>query len=168
MEAHGRWLRLVVLARLGEPQAVEEVLQELALAAVAARRVPDEPQRVPAWLYRLAVRQALLYRRKHGRQRRLMGRYADRLDPSGIAPDPLHWLLRDERAHLVREALARLAPQDAEILLLKYAENWTAPELAARLGVSVAAVEARLHRGRQRLRAALTALDVVEAPEQRA
>jgi RNA polymerase sigma-70 factor (ECF subfamily) len=167
LAAHGRWLRLVVLARLGERQAVEEVLQELALAAVAARRMPDDPARLPAWLYRLAVRQTLLYRRRHARQRRLVGRYADRLDATGFetAPDPLGWLIRDERARLVREALRRLPPGDAEILLLKYAEGCTAPELAARLGVSVAAVEARLHRGRCRLRAALAGSDVIEAHE---
>lgn len=167
LETHGRWLRLVVLARLGERQAVEEVLQELALAAVAARRVPEDPARLPAWLYRLAVRQALLHRRRHGRQRRLVGRYAGRREEPGadFVPDPLAWLIRDERARLVREALRRLAPGDAEILLLKYAENWTGPELAARLGVSLAAVEARLHRGRQRLRAALAGTDVIETHE---
>ena len=31
---HERWLRTVVLARLREPQAVDEVMQEVALAAV--------------------------------------------------------------------------------------------------------------------------------------
>jgi len=30
---HDRWLRTVVYARVGEPQAVEEVMQEVALAA---------------------------------------------------------------------------------------------------------------------------------------
>jgi hypothetical protein len=32
---HDRWLRTVVGARLGEPQAVDEVMQEVSLAAVA-------------------------------------------------------------------------------------------------------------------------------------
>jgi RNA polymerase sigma-70 factor (ECF subfamily) len=165
LAAHDRWLRLVVLARVGERPAVEEVMQELALAVIRTRQVPDDPARLPAWLYRLAVRQALLFRRRHGRQRRLIGRYTDRLDPAGFAsdPDPLGWLIRDERARLVREALRRLPPGDAEILLLKYAENCTGPELAARLGVSLVAVEARLHRGRRRLRAALAGSDVFEA-----
>lgn len=164
LETHDRWLRLVVLARLRERQAVDEVLQEVALAVVAARNVPADPDRLPAWLYRLAVRQALLYRRKHGRRRKLLARYAERIDRTAAAapPDPLGWLVRDERARLVREALRGLPPGDSEILLLKYVENWTGPELAARLGVSLAAVEARLHRGRQRLRAALAESDIVE------
>src|SRR5262249_59483699 len=64
---HDRWLRAAVLARLGERQAVDEVMQEVALAAVAQRAPLTDPARVGAWLYRLAVRQALLYRRRRGR-----------------------------------------------------------------------------------------------------
>src|SRR5581483_9631558 len=75
---HDRWLRAAVLARLGERQAVDEVMQEIALAAVAQRAPLQDPTRVGAWLYRLAVRQTLLYRRRHGRLRRLLGNYADR------------------------------------------------------------------------------------------
>lgn len=165
LEEHGRWLRLAILARLGERQAVEEVMQETALAAVAQRAPLHDPSRVAAWLHRLAVRQVLLYRRRHGRQRRLLDRYAAQrsCDPSGAEPDPLGWLLRGERARLVREALGRLPPRDAEILLLKYAENWTSRELAGRLGVSVAAVEARLHRVRTRLRADLAGAGLAES-----
>ena len=59
---HDRWLRTIVLARLGERQAVDEVMQEVALAAVAQRAPLSDLARVGAWLYRLAVRQALLYR----------------------------------------------------------------------------------------------------------
>lgn len=168
LAAHDRWLRLVVLARVGERQAVEEVMQELALAAAAARSRPDEPARLPAWLYRLAVRQALLYRRRCGRRRRLLDRYQDRTgfpNEADDAPEPLGWLIRDERAELVRAALRDLPPADAQMLLLKYADGRTSRDLADCLGVSVSAVEARLHRVRRRLRAALAASGAVEARE---
>ena len=48
----------------------------------------------------------------------------------------------------------------AELLLLKYTENWNYHQLAERLGVSHSAVEARLHRARARLRGELAALEV--------
>src|SRR5205807_8529603 len=97
---HHRWLRTVVLARLGERQAVDEVMQEVALAAVAQRAPLTDVTRVGAWLYRLAVRQALLYRRRHGRQRKLVGAFAaNHAGERGLShgPDPLDLLLRDER-----------------------------------------------------------------------
>src|SRR4051812_15467138 len=83
---HERWLRTVVMARLGERQAVEEVLQEVSLAAVAQRSPLADPSKVAAWLYRLAVRQTLLYRRRRGRQHKLAGRYAGRGPGPGGGP----------------------------------------------------------------------------------
>ncbi|HEV8059754.1 MAG TPA: RNA polymerase sigma factor [Gemmataceae bacterium] len=155
---HDRWLRTIVFARLGERQAVLEVMQEIALAAVAQRAPINDRTRVAAWLYRLAIRQVLLYRRRCGRQRKLLNGYAKHQpgDPGGSAlREPLDWLLQDERRELVRTALERLPRRDAEILLLKYTENWSYRVLAAHLGVSESAVETRLHRARERLRAEL-------------
>jgi RNA polymerase sigma-70 factor (ECF subfamily) len=152
---HDRWLRTIVLARLGERQAVDEVMQKVALAAVAQRAPLSDLARVGAWLYRLAVRQALLYRRRHGRQRKLIRAFAVTQAGSRIpshSPEPLNLLLRDERRTLVREAMERLPRRDREILLLKYTEDWSYRELALHLGASESAVEARLHRARQRLR----------------
>jgi RNA polymerase sigma-70 factor (ECF subfamily) len=160
LAAHQGWLRRVVAARLGESQAVDEVMQEVALAAVAQRSPLQNPERATVWLYRLALRHVLLYRRKTGRQRSLVDRYAARTAPRGVdrSVSPLAWLLRDERQILVQKAIARLAPKDAELLTLKYAEGFGAREIADRLGVAVATVETRLHRARTRLRAELSGL----------
>lgn len=162
---HGRWLRLVVLARVGDRSAVEEVMQEVALAAVAQRSPLGDPARLAPWLHRLAVNKSLLYRRGRGRRDRMMARQADRLaarDESSGEADPLDWLVRDERAGLIRAALGRLPRRDAEILMLKYLEDWTYRELADRLGLTPTAVESRLHRARARLRGELAAARVIE------
>jgi RNA polymerase sigma-70 factor (ECF subfamily) len=167
---HDRWLRTVVLARTGEPQAVDEVMQEVALAAVAQRAPLQDTAKVAPWLYQLAVRQSLLYRRKMGRARKLTDRYAARGGPAegrGTAADPLDWLLAAERRQLVRAALRTLPEADAEVLLLKYTEGWSYHQIAAHLDMSHSAVEARLHRARQKLRGALTALQVIETPADR-
>jgi RNA polymerase sigma-70 factor (ECF subfamily) len=155
---HDRWLRTVVWARVREFRAVDDVMQEVALAAVAQRAPLADPTKLAPWLYRLAVTQALLYRRSQGRQRKLADRYAQQLRsgaPDALAGDPLAWMLAVERRQLVRAALERLPRRDAEILLLKYIEEWSYQELAAHLGISQSAIEARLHRARQRLRTAL-------------
>jgi RNA polymerase sigma factor (sigma-70 family) len=163
---HERWLRTVIGARLGEPQAVDEVMQEVSLAAVRQRAPLNDPEKAAPWLYRLAVRQTLLYRRKQGRRRKMVDRYAQRFRPSEAdnrQADPLGWLLAEERRTQVRLAMSRLPKRDAEILLLKYNEDWSYDTLAKHLGISQSAIEARLHRARQRLRTELALLDVVGA-----
>ena len=165
LKTHDRWLRTVVLARLGERGAVDDVMQEVSLAAVAQRAPINDAAKVAPWLYRLAVTQSLLYRRKRGRGRKLTDRYAEQTQPSEVdarAGDPLDWLLATERRELVRAALFQLPRREAEILLLKYSQDWSYHDIAAHLGVSHSAVETRLHRARQRMREILVAGGAVE------
>ncbi len=162
---HGRWLRTVVIARLGEPQSVDEVMQEIAVAVLRQSAPLLDRAKIAPWLYRLAVVQTLLYRRRHGRRRKLADRYARRIRftaEDACHADPLAWIMADERRQLVRVAIGRLPNRDAEILLLKYTENWSYRELEGHLGISKSAVEARLHRARQRLRCELSKLEVIE------
>lgn len=163
---HDRWLRTVVYSRLGEPQAVEDVMQEVWLAAVRQRSPIVDRSKVAPWLYRLAVTQSLLYRRRQGRRRKRTDEYARRYRPSeedSREVDPLGWLVAEERRRLIRTALGRLPSRDAEILLLKYTEDWSYQQLADHLGISQSAVQSRLHRARKRMRTELAALEVIEA-----
>jgi RNA polymerase sigma factor (sigma-70 family) len=48
--------------------------------------------------------------------------------------------------------------RDAELLLLKYTEDWSYRQLADHLGISTSAVEARLHRAREKMRRQLAQL----------
>lgn len=166
LQQHDRWLRAVVYSRVGEAEAVDEVMQEVALAAVRESAPPSDTAKVAPWLYRVAVRQSLLYRRKLGRQRKLIDGYAERKRPPEYdrgSPDPLDWLLAEERRAMVREAMSRLPRRDAEILMLKYTENWRYQQIAAHLGISHSAVEARLHRARRKLRAELAAIEKADS-----
>jgi RNA polymerase sigma-70 factor (ECF subfamily) len=162
---HGRWMRTVVVSRLRGTEGVDEVLQEISLAVVRGRAPLVDPSKVAPWLYRLAVVQSLLYRRRRGRERKLVDRVGQQAliaEHAAAVSDPLVWLLADERRQLVRDALGRLPPREADLLMLKYTEHWSYQQLAEHLGISHSAIEARLHRARSRLRSELTKLDVVE------
>jgi RNA polymerase sigma-70 factor (ECF subfamily) len=157
---HRRWLSTVLRARGVEAGAVDDVLQEVETAAVQAAGQLRDTTRVAPWLYRIAVLQALQYRRRVGRRRRLVDRYAQQFasSPPVGEPDPLDWLLADEQQQLVRRAVTTLPSRDAELLLLKYTEDWSYRQLSEHLGITASAVEARLHRAREKMRRALARL----------
>jgi RNA polymerase sigma-70 factor (ECF subfamily) len=165
---HGRWLRTIVLARVREPQAVDEVMQEVALAAIRRPPMLDDVNKVGPWLYRVAVAQSIRYRRGRARQRHGLARYAERCDDNGDGrdvdefADPLRLLIAEERRQIVEQALGRLPGRDAEILLLKYTEHCSYRQLSERLGISESAVDGRLQRARVRLRRELASLDLTE------
>ena len=149
---HAQWLRQVIRARTGEPQAVDEVWQQVALAAVAQRSPLADPDKVAPWLHRLAVVLSARYRRQQGRTRRALAAVAIQTGDHAAAGNPIALLLSRERHDLTRGAIARLAPRDAEILLLKYGQNWSYRQIADRLGITEKAVDARMQRARHRLR----------------
>ena len=166
LQQHEPWLRNVIAARSGEPQAVDEILQELSLAVVKQQAPLRDSAKVAPWLYQIAVRQSLMYRRKHGRRRNLEQRFAHELESqtrNNATVNPLDWLIADERQKLIRQGIQQLSPKEAEILLLKYTQDWSYRQIAEHLGVSEAAVESRLHRARRNLRRQMITLNVVEA-----
>jgi len=165
LASHDRWLRTAVFARLRNREDVDEVMQEVALAVMRQSAPLVDSTKVAPWLYRIAIRATLMYRRRLGRQRGLNERYGNLQQPSECsrADDPLDWLLATERRDLVRQALLELASRDAEILLLKYTESWSYAQLSSHLGISRSAVEARLHRARGRLRSRLVATGITQA-----
>ena len=165
---HERWLRTVILARSNEPQSVDEIFQEVAAAAIAQKAPLKDATKIAPWLYQLAVRQSLMYRRKLGRRKKHQQIYAQQTEENTHATrtiDPLQYLLADERRKMVRLALSKLNPRDAEMLLLKYTENWNYQMIGEHLGMTRSAVESRLHRARQKMRTELAKLNVVEPPK---
>jgi RNA polymerase sigma factor (sigma-70 family) len=162
---HERWLRTVARGRLRDCCAVDDVMQEVALAVVNQEPPALDPSKVAPWLYRVTIRQTLMYRRRVGRERKLMDRYAGRSRPAEMdasVVDPLDWILWKELREFVRTAISQLPVRDKEILTLKHTEGWTYQELAEHLGVSVKTIESRLLRARRRLRGRLIALGIKE------
>lgn len=161
LTAHRGWLSAVIFARVRDRDAVDEILQETALAAVTGK-LPSDHQSLSRWLYRVAIRQSVLYRRKKGRNRKKTNGYAEvALTGTGSETgfqDPLKVLVATEQSEMVRHAIRQLSSADCEVLLLKYTENWSCQEIADRLGVSKSAIKSRLLRARGNLRTKLLQL----------
>lgn len=148
----GVWRRALALA--GQAADAEDLLQETFLAAwrgAAGFRGRSEAN-ARAWLLTIAG---------HAWQR--MGRRAAHLVAVAEEESLEALALRagwgrdegdDERHATVQEALARLAPDDRRLLLLRDVEELTGEEVASLMGLSLAAMKSRLHRARLRLAAA--------------
>jgi len=77
---------------------------------------------------------------------------SDQLDINpGHETDPALSLLNNEQQSQIRAALQQLKEGDREVLILRYALNWTSQRIGETLETSAAAVDMRLTRARQRL-----------------
>jgi len=180
LRLHGSWLRAVAIARLRGLEGADDVMQDVAMAAVRNWETLRTVANAKPWLYRLTVRAALMHRRTLGRARKRIkeaietyttrhgvsesgrqnrtGGGAGWLDGDaagemgGRGGDPLGALLAAERHGQLRVAIAKLPVKDMEMLLLKHVDDCSYQEIAQRLGVTAGVVQMRLFRARQKLR----------------
>ncbi len=119
--------------------------------AIAWRRIADVPagEAARAWLFVVAKR--VLYRRRRGswRFRRLVEKVGSQRQSGG--PDPETVVVQRAEYDAVLAAASRLSARDREILNLAAWEGLPHREIAQILGCSIAAVDQRLHRAKQRL-----------------
>lgn len=118
--------------------------------AAAWRRIADvDPATARGWLFGVARRVVLNQWRSASRRRRLR----DRIKGLGSRPaaPPETIVVRRAQDAAVVDTLSQLREADQEILRLAAWEELTGPEIAVALGISLPAVQQRLHRAKQRL-----------------
>ena len=143
----------------GAGDAAEDVAHDAFLALLDdAGRFDPRRASLTTYLYGI-VRN--LCRQRLRRMSRWQPMAADLVEPSAAGGDPV---AEAQMARLVRRALATLPSRYRELVLLCDLHDLSYAEAAQVTGASVPAVRSRLHRGRQRLKAAMTAQLVVRTP----
>jgi RNA polymerase sigma factor (sigma-70 family) len=110
-------------------------------------------QYAPAWLHRAAAHAAL--NRLRGSRRRQKREVAQAAEESDRVLDPQKLFEVSEDRRQVREALARLAPKPAAVLVLR-ASGLSYAEVAQALGVGIGQVGTLLRRAETSLRKEVT------------
>lgn len=156
LEDNEKWMKSKIARQIGEYSAVDEVFQDVALAAVKQKSPLRDPSKIGAWLNRLVVIQSALYRRSLGRKRKLLQKIEAQTesisDSDYLQHNPLDWLLDKERNQYVQLALSKLSGDEQNILMMKYAEDKSYQDIAQELGLTVSSVQSKLHRARIRLK----------------
>ncbi len=129
----------------------EDAVQEALWAATRAiRSFRGTASSIVSWLFTIVRRECFRLLDSHRRAPQPVDGGDDRLVAEGT--DPQEALALHQRAEFLAGALAALDPIDREAVLLRDIQELSAPEAAAQLGISIAALKSRLHRARLKLR----------------
>lgn len=119
------------------------------------------PREIRAWIYRAAQRNVIDHVRYKNRRPESLTDQAPEIRESAKGPDDL--AVEAEEAHRIRSALARLSPDQAQVLSLRFLAGLSAPEVAAVMDKNEGAVRALQHRGVAALARILKAQAVLKA-----
>ncbi len=149
---HDEPLRALAYRLLGDPQLMDDVLQEAYLKAFRSLRGFEGRSAFGSWLYRIVYNTCMdqLRRRSSRGQHLSLGEAGGLPDP---APDPGE--VAAQRLDLAA-ALAALPPKMRATVLLVDAEGMDYQTAAGVLGIPVGTVRSRLSQARQLLRQALS------------
>jgi RNA polymerase sigma-70 factor (ECF subfamily) len=134
---------------------VDDLVQDVLVAALAARRQFRGDAKLETWITRIAVNRCRANGRKQWLRKRLFAAWVGTQRATPAPPSDVGALL-DEQATQVRDAVARLPTKSREAIVLCYLQNLTPAEAATALGVSRGAIEVRLSRARDQLREMLS------------
>jgi RNA polymerase sigma-70 factor (ECF subfamily) len=139
----------------GRAEDAEEVAQETLLKVFESFDQLRDPERVRAWIFRIAKNACLMQRRKsvfapvHEQS-------LEELPPTSELPDgaarPEAELLQSELRNVLDRIIAELPPGYRAVVLLRDIEELSTEDTAQILEVSTDVVKTRLHRGRLAMR----------------
>ncbi len=142
---------------LGDADAAKDMAQEGFIAAYNALGDFKYNSRFSSWLYRIVVNKCRDHYRA-GKETVPVDEICDYV--AGPEPSPEKAASCRQTGDAVQQALAGLPPDYREVIVLKHIEGLDYQEIAEALGVSVAALKVRAHRGREMLRKLLEAQGV--------
>jgi RNA polymerase sigma-70 factor (ECF subfamily) len=138
---------------LGDHHDAEDATERTFLAALGAiGGFSDTGASFRAWLFRIAHNQlanALRSRARHPVAP------LDAIPDPGAEGDPAGELARSEEARRVRRAIAELSEDRRQVVVLRFADGLSTPEIATVLGRSEGAVRVLQHRALRELAARL-------------
>jgi RNA polymerase sigma-70 factor (ECF subfamily) len=166
-----RALQKVAQAFVASPEAAEEVVQDTWVAVVSQIDRFEERSTLRTWIGSILVN---LAKTRGVRDKRttpfssLSPEEADPVEPERFGASgfwslpPKRWddapealLLRKEAREAIEKELSGLPAAQRTVVVLRDLEGWSSEEVCNVLGVSETNQRVLLHRGRQRLRAAL-------------
>jgi RNA polymerase sigma-70 factor (ECF subfamily) len=139
--------------RVGPDDAPDLLGETMVIAWRRLRDLPDGPERARMWLFGIA--RGTLQNHARGQKRRWALADRIRLQSRDEATAP-----PSDAGAEVRDAIARLEPDLAELVRLVHWDGFTLTDAAELLGIPASTARGRYQRARDRLRAALS----VEAP----
>ena len=165
MERHAEKLFHYLVRSLQNEVDAADLAQETFAKVYQSRRRFDASQKFSTWLFAIAsnlVRDRYRWRSRHpqvsldAENEQTGDSFREHLSEHG--PSPSECLQADERADIVRRAVAAL-PEDlrAPLIIAEY-EDRSQAEIGTILGCAAKAVETRIYRARQQLRVTLGGL----------
>ena len=146
----------LVWRKVGDFHVAEEITQDTFLKAYQKLAMLKEPQSFASWLYVIATRHCIAWRRKKRLWMQSLEATSslqfEKATYSGYVVEENERTAIEAEREVVKKLLAKLQESERTVLTLHYFGEMTCEEISKFLGVSVGTIKSRLSRARHRLK----------------
>ncbi|WP_158265645.1 RNA polymerase sigma factor [Blastopirellula marina] len=151
-EEHGEELRRFLWGVVSDWSQIQDITQTTFRKLVEVGHQTETESR-KAWLFQVAYREALAYRRRQGTHKKALDRLQEnQADDATVEDDPL---VRAEVTVMVREAVDQLSPDLQQVLRMRIYEDKTFSQIAKELDIPLGTALGRMRNAMIKLRGKL-------------
>ncbi len=151
-QEHGEELRRFLWGVVGDWSQIQDITQTTFRKLVEVGH-QTQPESRKAWLFQVAYREALAYRRRQGSQKKVLDRLQEcQPEAATVNDDPL---VREEVTATVREAIEQLSPDLQQVLRMRIYEDKTFAQIAEELDIPLGTALGRMRNAMLKLRGKL-------------
>lgn len=144
---YGEQIRNFIYYKSGDLPLAQDIMQETFLKLWTERERVN-PDKVKSFLYTVANNKFL----DHARHQKVVLKFENIPVKEGHNESPEHVLEQKEFREALEKAIAALPETQREVFLMNRIEKLKYKEIAVRLGISVKAVEKRMHKALSQMR----------------
>lgn len=144
----------LALRMCGSEADADEVAQEAFLSAWKALPNFRGESQFSTWLYQLSTHAAIDLMRREKRQ--IAADDITEVSAADPAPSPQQQAEQSEQREIVRDAILQLAPEQREVVVLRFMEELSYEEIGAVLKLPSGTVKSRLNRAKAQLKEILS------------
>ncbi len=150
---YGSFIRNMIRLRVHDASRREDVFQELFLRLVD-RSIPSDVQNIKGYLYRMVLHDVVDVARERENAHRHLKKYAEgnrisiynRGSPNALSEET------EQKGSVFTCLVRQLRRREAQVMTLRYRDDYSIPEIAAELGIDRRSVSRYLASGLQELR----------------
>ena len=150
---HGNFIRSVIRLRVHDASRREDLYQELFLRLIV-QPIPADVRNVRGYLYRAILNDVIDLARQKENDKRHMKKYLERTrisihkspSPSAIIEET------EEKVSIFAYLTKQLRRREAQVIVLRYRDNYSIAEIAAAIGIDKRSVSRYLTSGLRELR----------------
>ncbi len=147
-ERYGKAIRRLFVQRMGSVAEVDDLLQETFVKVFVHLHRYNPQYTFGQWLYTIARNTFIDHVRKQQEDLTIDERFTA---PAATTPTPEERVINEQQRTMIESHLDRMTPRYRRLIVMRFFDEYSYEEIAAKLNLPLGTVKTQIHRAREQM-----------------